>query len=85
MPPVDNVTVPYLLPKGWRWTRFSDVAAIQSNLVNPRDYQQLPHIAPNNIESGTGTLLPYETIRASAVFSSKHLFFAGCILYSKAE
>ncbi len=74
---------PYQVPAGWEWARFIEIAAIQSNLVNPCDYRKSPHIAPDNIESGTGRLLPYETIGASAVFSAKHLFFAGCILYSK--
>jgi type I restriction enzyme, S subunit len=74
---------PFHLPAGWEWRRFAEIAAIQSNLINPRDYKESPHIAPDNIESGTGRLLPYETIGASAVFSSKHLFYSGCILYSK--
>jgi type I restriction enzyme S subunit len=82
LPPID-CDPPFAVPPGWQWERFIEVAAIQSNLVDPKDYRDSPHIAPDNIASGTGKLLPYETIRASAVFSSKHLFFAGCILYSK--
>ena len=82
LPPIDDGP-PFLVPTRWQWERFIEVAAIQSNLVDPKGYPDSPHIAPDNIESGTGRLLPYETIRASAVFSSKHLFFAGCILYSK--
>jgi type I restriction enzyme, S subunit len=82
-PPLKNDDAPFLVPTGWRWVRFIEVAAIQSNLVNPKDYLNSPHIAPDNIESKTGRLLPYETIGESAVFSAKHLFFSGCILYSK--
>jgi type I restriction enzyme, S subunit len=75
--------LPFALPAGWTWARFSEVAAIESNLVDPRGYMSFPHIAPDNIEGGTGRLLPYETIGDAGVFSSKHLFKAGCLLYSK--
>ena len=81
--PIDEDDVPFKTPSGWKWEHFVEVAAIQSNLVDPKDYQHLPHIAPDNIECMTGRLLPYQTIGASGVFSSKHLFFSGCILYSK--
>ena len=42
-----------------------------------------PRIAPDNIESRTGRLLDYQTIRKSKVFSAKHRFFPGHIVYSK--
>ena len=54
---------PYELPKTWEWARFAQVAAIQSNLVNPRDFPDMPHISPDNIETGTGKLLPNCTRR----------------------
>jgi type I restriction enzyme, S subunit len=81
--PIDEEETPFVLPKGWQWARFIEVAAIQSHLVNPNEHRAAPHIAPDNIESETGRLLPYETIEASGVVSSKHRFFAGSILYSK--
>ena len=59
------------------------MAAIQSNLVDPKRYKALPHIAPNNIESWTARLLSYVSIGEAGVRSSKHLFSAGAILYSK--
>lgn len=82
-PAVADFVKPHELPETWHWVRFFDVAAIQSNLVDPRGYKEFPHIAPDNIESGTGRLLPFETIGNSGVFSAKHLFKPGCILYSK--
>jgi type I restriction enzyme S subunit len=81
--PADSDDVPYPIPGHWIWARFARVARIQSNLVDPAKYQNYPHVAPDNIESRTGRLLPYDTIKNSAVFSAKHLFFTGCILYSK--
>jgi len=71
------------LPEKWEWARFADVANIKSNLVDLSEYQNYPHIAPNHIRSGTGELLEYTTIAEDKVFSAKHLFKSGQILYSK--
>lgn len=67
----------------WKWVKFSEVATIASNLVDPAEYPDLPHIAPNHIESGTGKLLPFQTVAEDGVTSSKHHFYPGQILYSK--
>jgi type I restriction enzyme S subunit len=77
------VREPWPLPSDWRWSEWKDVARVASNLVNPADFQDHPHIAPNHIESGTGRLLPYQTVRDDGVTSSKHLFKPGQLLYSK--
>lgn len=63
--------------------RFDEVAIIKSNLVNPSEYQNYPHIAPDNIEKKTGVLLEYHTIAEDGVKSGKHRFYPGQILYSK--
>ena len=67
----------------WERKNFSDVAEIKSNLVNPAQYPDFPHIAPDNIEKETGKLLEYHTIAEDGVKSGKHRFYAGQILYSK--
>jgi type I restriction enzyme, S subunit len=71
------------LPAGWIWARFSDVASIAANLVDPAKWPRLPHIAPDNIERDTGTLLPYRTVQEDGVTSAKHRFYPGQLLYSK--
>lgn len=71
------------LPGSWRWVRFSEVVEIASNLVKPEAIPDLPHIAPDNVEGGTGRLLPFRTIREDGVISAKHKFFAGQVVYSK--
>lgn len=71
------------LPVGWMWAHFDDVASIESDLVEPTNHPDAPHIAPNHIESKTGRLLPYATVAADKVTSPKHRFRAGQILYSK--
>lgn len=81
--PIDENEIPYNVPQNWAWARFNEVAAIQSNLVNPKGYPDMPHIAPDNIEGWTARLLPYVTVKRAGVYSGKHLFAAGSILYSK--
>ncbi len=67
----------------WKNKKFSEVAEVKSNLVDPANYQNFPHIAPDNIEKKTGKLLEFHTIKEDKVTSGKHLFYAGQILYSK--
>lgn len=74
---------PYQLPAHWTWCWFTDAAKIESNLVDPAKFKNLPHIAPDNIQKGIGRLLPYRTIAEDAVTSGKHRFYPGQILYSK--
>jgi type I restriction enzyme S subunit len=67
----------------WPRQPFAEVASVASNLVDPSDYPDLPHIAPNHIERATGRLLPYKTVAEDGVKSQKHLFRPGQIIYSK--
>lgn len=67
----------------WEEKRFDEVAEIKSNLVDIAEYQDFPHIAPDNIEKKTGVLLEYHTVAEDKVTSGKHRFYAGQILYSK--
>ena len=75
--------LPWTLPASWSWQRFDQVARVASDLVDPAGYPDWPHIAPNHIESWTGRLLPYRTVEQDGVFSAKHRFVVGQILYSK--
>jgi type I restriction enzyme S subunit len=74
---------PYSLPEGWAWATFDTVAKIATNGVDPSDFGEWPHVAPDNIEKGTGRLLAYRSIREDGVSSVKHRFYPGQILYSK--
>lgn len=71
------------MPATWRWARFDEVARVASNLVDPKDYPDAPHIAPNHIKSETGQLLQWTSIAKDGVTSAKHRFFGGQVLYSK--
>ena len=67
----------------WEEKRLDEIADIKSNLVDVAEYQDFPHIAPDNIEKKTGVLLEYHTVAEDKVKSGKHRFYAGQILYSK--
>jgi type I restriction enzyme S subunit len=73
----------YNLPDTWCWARFGDVAEIASNLVNPKDFPDLIHLAPDNIEKGNGRLLRCNTVSEDGMISNKHKFYSGQIVYSK--
>ena len=71
------------IPEDWDCIRFRRIAYVKSNLVLPDDFPDYPQISPENIEKGTGKLLPYKTVSESGVISGNHLFYKGQILYSK--
>lgn len=81
--PLKAETSQYPLPDRWTWARFRDVAIIASNLVNPSNFLDFIHLAPDNIEKGNGVLLPCATVRDDKVISSNHRFYPGQIVYSK--
>jgi hypothetical protein len=53
--------------------------------VDPRieEYRDLPHVSGEDIESGTGRLLPLHSAAEDGMTSGKYLFDAGVVLYSK--
>ncbi len=75
--------LPFEIPETWCWAHFSDVITIATNLVNPNQYPDHLHIAPDNIEKGTGQLLPCRTVSEDCIKSNNHLFRKGQLLYSK--
>lgn len=71
------------LPPAWVWATFDEVASVAADLVDPADYPDAPHVAPNHIESGTGRLSGVGTVRGDGVTSPKHRFRPDQVLYSK--
>ena len=55
---------------------------IATNLVSPAGHENDRHIAPDNIEKGTGRLLECRTVAEDKVVSSNHRFFKGQLIYS---
>lgn len=68
-----------------KYVPLGDLAQIRSGTVKPNEhpYCDLPHVAPDNIESGTGRLQGINTASEDGVTSNKYAFCAGDLLYSK--
>jgi len=75
--------MPFEIPESWMWVRLLSVVEIATNLVQPTEYHDYKHIAPDNIEKGTGKLLQCRTVAEDKVVSANHLFYRGQIIYSK--
>ena len=71
------------IPKHWKVCKFGMIASVKSNLVSPLLYPNLYQVSPENIEKGSGKILPCKTVEESGVISLNHLFYSGQILYSK--
>lgn len=67
----------------WERKTFGDVATIDSDLRSVEGLGHLPHIAPNNIEKGTGVLLDFKSVEEDGMRSAKNYFRPGQIIYSK--
>jgi type I restriction enzyme S subunit len=79
----EEIEPPFDIPESWRWVEFLSVVEIATNLVKPTEYANYKHIAPDNIEKGTGRLLQCRTVAEDKVTSANHRFFTGQIIYSK--
>ena len=77
-----------MLPQiiSWEQRKWSDTVDISTNMVDPRlgKYDDLPHIAPGNIESYTGRLYDnVKTVKEENLISGKFHFLPGDIVYGK--
>lgn len=71
------------IPEEWKVSRFKTIATVKANLVHPEDYRDMPQVAPDCIEKGSGKLIKYQTVKEANIISDNHLFHKGQILYSK--
>jgi len=71
------------IPEGWNVCRFKAVAKVKANLVHPDDYLDMPQVAPDCIEKGSGRIIKHQTVKEANVISDNHLFYKGQIVYSK--
>lgn len=74
-----------ILPVHWNVVKFGAAVAISEGQVNPRaqEYESMPLIAPNHIESMTGRLLALESASDQNAISGKYRVRSGDVLYSK--
>lgn len=83
LPKIREDEIPFDILQSWVWCRFGEIATIESNLVNPKDYLEYYQIGPDLIEKNTGKLLESRTVKESGMFSSNHYFFKNQLIYSK--
>lgn len=73
------------IPAHWPLVPFKWRCRVQSGQVDPREpeYADMPLIAPDHIESGTGWLYEVTTAVEQGAISGKYLCPRGSVLYSK--
>lgn len=74
-----------MLPPGWTMKGLLELAEIRSGQVDPRlpKYRDMPLIAPDHIEAGTGRLLAIRSAREQGAISGKYVVDPGDVIYSK--
>ena len=70
----------------WEQRKWSNTVDISTDMVDPKTglYDELPHVAPGNIESFTGRLFDnVKLVKDENLISGKFRFSAGDIIYGK--
>jgi len=70
----------------WEQRKWNETVDISTNMVDPKSrvFDELPHVAPGNIESFTGQLYDnVKLIKEENLISGKFRFHAGDIIYGK--
>ena len=88
--PRDGANVPEIRFAGftnaWEQRKWSNTVDISTDMVDPKTglYDELPHVAPGNIESFTGRLFDnVKLVKDENLISGKFRFSAGDIIYGK--
>jgi len=73
------------IPAHWDIVPFKWRCRVQSGQVDPREpeYADMPLVAPDHIESGTGRLYQVTSAEEQGAISGKYLCPVGSVLYSK--
>lgn len=82
---LDEMTFSSAELPGWRRVPFKWCCRLPTGQVDPKEepWSQMPLIAPNHIESGTGRVLSIESAMQQGAESGKYVYPAGSVLYSK--
>ena len=76
----------YIALDAWEQRKWIDVVDISTEMVNPTtgEYDNMPHIAPGNIESFTGRILDnVKTVKEEQLISGKFRFRPDDVVYGK--
>ena len=88
--PKNGTNVPEIRFKGftdaWEQRKWCDTVDISTEMVDPTsgEYDDMPHIAPGNIESFTGRILDnVKSVKEEQLISGKFRFRPGDVVYGK--
>ena len=88
--PQNGMNVPEIrfdgFTEAWEQRKWIDVVDISTEMVNPTtgEYDNMPHIAPGNIESFTGRILDnVKTVKEEQLISGKFRFRPDDVVYGK--
>ena len=88
--PQNGAKVPEIRFEGftddWEQRKWSETVNISTEMVDPTsgEYDDMPHIAPGNIESFTGRILDnVKTVKEEQLISGKFRFRPGDVVYGK--
>ena len=87
---MNNMKKPKIRFKGftddWEQRKWCDTVDISTEMVDPTsgEYDDMPHIAPGNIESFTGRILDnVKSVKEEQLISGKYRFRPGDVVYGK--
>ena len=87
---VENTKIPAIrfagFTEAWEQRKWSDTVDISTEMVDPKtgEYDNLPHVAPGNIESFTGQIYDnVKLVKDENLISGKFHFYDGDIIYGK--
>lgn len=73
----------YELPDGWEWKKLSDVTTELSSKEQALQCHNKPYLSLENIESYTGNIINYQTVKESNIIGTCSNFNLSSVIYSK--
>ena len=85
LPPIDANDIPYQLPKGWIWTRISEISTFNNTIqLTPNHISDTTWVLDlADVEKDTGKILNHTIKKDKGVKSNKVKFNKNDVLYSK--
>lgn len=73
----------YKLPNGWKWKKLDDVTTELSSKNQALQCHDKPYLSLENIESFTGNIINYKTVKESNIIGTCSNFNSNSVIYSK--
>jgi len=73
----------YELPNGWEWKKLGDITTELSSKEQALKCHDKPYLSLENIESYTGNIINYQTVKESNIIGTCSNFNSSSVIYSK--